>query len=467
MFSEYHMRTSTHSRRAYANLDENVYLESHSNLDSVYLSEYSRFLYCLESVRLILVRHSLLRVTSAFANLSLCPHANPESLPCSQESMIREQRQRLRNLGEKASWVQDTDGTQKLVVMLKRNGTLFTLDMQLHDWVTFIDGTTLTEVLQEEQWPREAGQRELIDEEVVLPPFFKDFPGAETSAYKWPRYGFQTLWQEFVAARASRRQIVLPPLSEIVNLEEEVAAPLGSTANVGAGSPISNVGAATGSASLKVSVSSTWTPTPRMTTTTASGRVGNLGNRSTRSATFTVRARSSSRECSQWPECEQTNDSGDGARTFNGTTAFRSNLGSHCNLDNCCHKPPITSKSTMDAITSRQTVVPPFSRRSWIFSFFWSIHEHVPKLSFSQWLGSRIMQTWSRFSSRSRRTDGRRRATECDDGRRDRRMARRTTSCVFGTIFRASLGRPCDLAYQTDDRSPRTTRLCSRGTPAT
>ena len=86
------------------------------------------------------------------------------------------------------------------------------------------------EVLQEEQWPREAGQRELIDEEVVLPPFFKDFPGAETSAYKWPRYGFQTLWQEFVAARASRRQIVLPPLSEIVNLEEEVAAPLGSTA---------------------------------------------------------------------------------------------------------------------------------------------------------------------------------------------------------------------------------------------
>ena len=136
--------------------------------------------------------------------------------------MIREQRQRLRNLGEKVSWVQDTDGTQKLVVMLKRNGTLFVLDLQQHDWTTFIDGTTLTEVLQEEQWPREAGQRELTDEEVTLPPFFKDFPGAEDFAYKWPRYGFQKQWQEFVVARAKHRQVLLPPLHQAVDLGEHV-----------------------------------------------------------------------------------------------------------------------------------------------------------------------------------------------------------------------------------------------------
>ena len=265
---EIHIRTSTHSC-ACTQTSMKTCTSSLTQTSSLYTSA-SR--HTLSSCSLSTCSSSLLSVTSAFANLMLCPHANPESLPCSQESMIREQRQRLRNLGEKASWVQDTDGTQKLVVMLKRNGTLFALDMELRDWTTFMDGTTLTEVLQEEQWPREAGQRELIDEEIVLPPFFKDFPGAESGAYKWPRYGFQTQWQEFVAARASRRRILLPPLVQIVNLDEGEAANLGSTAHDGGSSPISNLGEAAGSASLKVTVSSVWTTTPRMTTTTASGQ---------------------------------------------------------------------------------------------------------------------------------------------------------------------------------------------------
>ena len=195
--------------------------------------------------------------------------------------MIREQRQRLRNLGEKASWVQDTDGTQKLVVMLKRNGTLFALDLQLRDWTTFMDGTTLTEVLEEEQWPRGAGQRELLDEEVVLPPFFTDFPGAESSAYKWPRYGFQPLWQDFVAARAARRQILLPPLIQAVNLGESEPVPVAPTVQLGAKSPISSLGENAGSASLKVTVSSVWTAAPRMAPVEASSSSGTSAGAST------------------------------------------------------------------------------------------------------------------------------------------------------------------------------------------
>lgn len=87
-----------------------------------------------------------------------------------------------KHLCTKASWVQDIDRTQKLVVILKRNKTIFALDSQKHDLLALADCTMLTKILQEKQWPREDELRELIDSE------------------------------EFLAARALRRHVRLPPL---------------------------------------------------------------------------------------------------------------------------------------------------------------------------------------------------------------------------------------------------------------
>ena len=68
-----------------------------------------------------------------------------------QESMIRKKRQQMRNLDDRILLMQKADGTQKLVMMLKRNGTLYQLDTNRGEWVTLLDEATLKEVLDEEQ----------------------------------------------------------------------------------------------------------------------------------------------------------------------------------------------------------------------------------------------------------------------------------------------------------------------------
>ena len=206
------------------------------------------------------VSRSLLCITNASASFISRPHANPESMSRSQEDVIREKRQHAVNLGERPSWVQDADKPQQLVFMLKRNGTLFTLDLQRKDWVTFLDRATLDEVLEEERWNEPTEQRALRDEEVALPKFFKDFPGGE-DAYKWPNYGLQKPWQDYVAARAKRMKITLPPLRPVPNLSELTAANPGVTAVV------TSLSESSSGANLKVAVTSNvWTSALRMTT---------------------------------------------------------------------------------------------------------------------------------------------------------------------------------------------------------
>jgi hypothetical protein len=113
-------------------------------------------------------------------------HANLESLPFTKECMICEQRQRLRALGEIPVWIQNPDRKQEIAVILKRNGRILILDMQFKDWLSPLDGTTLTEALDEDPFSREPGLRELINEDVAMPPFFGEFSGDESGSYKWP-----------------------------------------------------------------------------------------------------------------------------------------------------------------------------------------------------------------------------------------------------------------------------------------
>ena len=213
---------------------------------------------------------SLLCLTNATATLALRPRANLESLPLLQESMIRDQRQQMRNLGERTSWMQEADGTQKLVMMLKRNGTLFQLDTDRGEWVTLLDQATLKEVLDEEQWAEPTGQRTLLDEEVALPPFFKDLPGFDSGAHKWPRYGLQKPWRDLVAARMERRKITLPPLFGLA-ANPDVAAAAANLGGTAAAVPVFAVPMMSVSEMLSPTnvktVSTTWATAPRMTTT--------------------------------------------------------------------------------------------------------------------------------------------------------------------------------------------------------
>ena len=119
-----------------------------------------------------------------------------ESLRLQEQQILREQRSRLVNLGEKVYWVTQKDGVQQQMVLLKSNGTLFQLDITLGDWLT-LDGTTLTEIKTLPTCPYTAGSNLLTDEQVALPSFVRDMP----EDYMNPRYGFTNQWLKFVQER--------------------------------------------------------------------------------------------------------------------------------------------------------------------------------------------------------------------------------------------------------------------------
>ena len=106
-----------------------------------------------------------------------------ESLRFREQQILREQRARLVNLGEKVYWVTDEEGVQQQMVLLKSNGTLFQLDITLGDCLT-LDGTTLTEIQTSTAWPYTAGNNLITDEQVALLSFVRDMPGD----YMHPRY---------------------------------------------------------------------------------------------------------------------------------------------------------------------------------------------------------------------------------------------------------------------------------------
>ncbi len=147
--------------------------------------------------------------------ITLVPtQANPGSLPSAQEVMVnerrirREQQLRLESLGELSQWIVDEAGNDYLAVMLKFNGTILFLDLAQQDWVNRKSGTTLTELLGRDRWPRAFGVAPLTDEEVTLPNSIEEFPGDFDS----PRYGFRKQWQEYVRARASSNVVGAPSL---------------------------------------------------------------------------------------------------------------------------------------------------------------------------------------------------------------------------------------------------------------
>ena len=292
---------------------------------------------------------SLLCLTNATATLALRPRANLESLPLLQESMIRDQRQQMRNLGERTSWMQEADGTQKLVMMLKRNGTLFQLDTDRGEWVTLLDQATLKEVLDEEQWAEPTGQRTLLDEEVALPPFFKDLPGFDSGAHKWPRYGLQKPWRDLVAARMERRKITLPPLFGLA-ANPDVAAAAANLGGTAAAVPVFAVPMMSVSEMLSPTnvktVSTTWATAPRMTTTAQAVNLDESTSIAQLSQVESVRLASAS-SASEASASQTTSSSG------GGVDIYRTNRDACPNLDDCSLEPNLDdSDSSQTAIAT-------------------------------------------------------------------------------------------------------------------
>ena len=66
----------------------------------------------------------------------------------------REQRARLEALGERVCWVLDLENTNTMAILLKKNGTLFFLEIQRIYWICPFDNESLTNVLKHDPWPR-------------------------------------------------------------------------------------------------------------------------------------------------------------------------------------------------------------------------------------------------------------------------------------------------------------------------
>ena len=124
----------------------------------------------------------------------------------------REQQTRLIVLGERVYWVLDLEGSNKMVVLLKFNGTLFLLEVQRADWICPFDGESITNARQHDPWPHPSLFRALTEEEVCLPRTIEEFPGFENYLHEQPNYGFSGLWQAFVRERAQQTGIVIPLL---------------------------------------------------------------------------------------------------------------------------------------------------------------------------------------------------------------------------------------------------------------
>ena len=157
---------------------------------------------------------------SDFSDASLAGSLQPFSVLDSHanDSRIRrEQRTRLEVLGERVYWVLDLEGSDKMAVLLKCNGTLFFLELQRADWICPFDGESITNALQHDPWPRPSLFRALTEEEVRLPRTIEEFPGFENNLHEQPNYGFSGLWQAFVRERAQQTGIVIPPLEISIN----------------------------------------------------------------------------------------------------------------------------------------------------------------------------------------------------------------------------------------------------------
>jgi transposase InsO family protein len=143
------------------------------------------------------------------ASSLLPPHANTESLSLKQASRIRqEQNQRVERMGQKVCWIEDIDGTEKQAFMYKANGTVFVFDLDIGDWISLVDGKSLTDVCNHDPYPRTFGSLPLTDEQVDLPASFKEFPGYDGGHLFLPRYGFKKAWLDFVATRAQAQEQV-------------------------------------------------------------------------------------------------------------------------------------------------------------------------------------------------------------------------------------------------------------------
>jgi hypothetical protein len=157
---------------------------------------------------------SLIPCAQLLAHSPLRPTlANPGSLPSVQDSAVDvnrvhcEQRERLISLGESPQWISDVHDNDYQVVMLKADGTVLPLDVARQDWVWRRDGTTLTQLLVEERWPRAPGVAHLTNEEVVLPKTLEEFPGD----IDVPRYGFKQPWRVYLKSRSTRASAAAAP----------------------------------------------------------------------------------------------------------------------------------------------------------------------------------------------------------------------------------------------------------------
>ena len=128
------------------------------------------------SVYFFLTSHHILAPLSIETFLAYVPlraRANTGPMPLVQESMMRrgqrirrEQRARLKSLGEKVYMVTDEKGVQQLMVIIKNNNTLFKFIMAHGDWVTLADGRALTDIQTTPTWPFTSGNRNLTDDQV-------------------------------------------------------------------------------------------------------------------------------------------------------------------------------------------------------------------------------------------------------------------------------------------------------------
>ena len=128
------------------------------------------------------------------------PRSKSNSFPPMQEADLRRaERAKLEDLCELVFTVRDLDGKDQMLVMLKRNGTLFYFDPNRKDWLAYCDGSRLSQVLKKQRDPfgRPPGLRPLSDDEVELPEDLKLFPGADQQLYLCARYGFSKEWRAY------------------------------------------------------------------------------------------------------------------------------------------------------------------------------------------------------------------------------------------------------------------------------
>ena len=118
-------------------------------------------------------------------------HSGP-AISLQKSRIRREQRARATYLGELVQLVTDSGGVERMAFMRmafmrKTSGMLFSLDVELQDWVCLFDGATLTDLERfADSWPRPAISQPLTDEGVRLPRTLADFHGFELGRHESP-----------------------------------------------------------------------------------------------------------------------------------------------------------------------------------------------------------------------------------------------------------------------------------------